>query len=196
MGLLASAKRSPTPCPSYPPISITGSCRASVRPTLPHGLQPAFQSRPPRTRKASVDPTPRGPDWMKINPVAGSLFHEKRQLVCAITTFAGSHGDLPGLSWLRPDIGHGADCCGDIRGTALRFHLRRHHGRADWWDLVNDRVVPLYDARQVKLCRVLTDRGTEYCCVRTSAGAGTRGSPHDLDRTQSAGACVRNSPRA
>jgi len=24
-----------------------------------------------------VDPTPRGPDWMQISPVAGSLFHEK-----------------------------------------------------------------------------------------------------------------------
>ena len=30
-------------------------------------------------------------------------------------------------------------------------------------DLVNDRVVPFYDAREVRLCRLLTDRGTEYC---------------------------------
>src|SRR6476661_2422747 len=30
-------------------------------------------------------------------------------------------------------------------------------------DLVNDRVVPFYDAKGVRLCRVLTDRGTEYC---------------------------------
>ena len=30
-------------------------------------------------------------------------------------------------------------------------------------DLINDRVVPFYDAREVRLCRVLTDRGTEYC---------------------------------
>jgi len=30
-------------------------------------------------------------------------------------------------------------------------------------DLMNDRVVPFYDAHEVKLCRVLTDRGTEYC---------------------------------
>ena len=30
-------------------------------------------------------------------------------------------------------------------------------------DLLNDRVVPFYDAREVKLTRVLTDRGTEYC---------------------------------
>ena len=30
-------------------------------------------------------------------------------------------------------------------------------------DLLNDRVVPFYDAREVRLCRVLTDRGTEYC---------------------------------
>jgi transposase InsO family protein len=30
-------------------------------------------------------------------------------------------------------------------------------------DLLNDRVVPFFDAHDVKLCRVLTDRGTEYC---------------------------------
>ena len=30
-------------------------------------------------------------------------------------------------------------------------------------DLINDRIVPLYDAHEVKLCRVLTDRGAEYC---------------------------------
>ena len=30
-------------------------------------------------------------------------------------------------------------------------------------DLLNDRVVPFYDAREVRLSRVLTDRGTEYC---------------------------------
>jgi transposase InsO family protein len=30
-------------------------------------------------------------------------------------------------------------------------------------DLFNDRVIPFFDAREVKLCRVLTDRGTEYC---------------------------------
>ena len=30
-------------------------------------------------------------------------------------------------------------------------------------DLLNDRVVPFYDSHEVKLLRVLTDRGTEYC---------------------------------
>jgi transposase InsO family protein len=30
-------------------------------------------------------------------------------------------------------------------------------------DLLNDRVVPFYDDHEVRLCRVLTDRGTEYC---------------------------------
>ena len=30
-------------------------------------------------------------------------------------------------------------------------------------DLLNDRVVPFFDAQEVKLSRVLTDRGTEYC---------------------------------
>ena len=30
-------------------------------------------------------------------------------------------------------------------------------------DLLNDRVVPFFDAHEVKLSRMLTDRGTEYC---------------------------------
>jgi hypothetical protein len=30
-------------------------------------------------------------------------------------------------------------------------------------DLLNDRVVPFYDQHEVKLSRVLTDRGTEFC---------------------------------
>ena len=30
-------------------------------------------------------------------------------------------------------------------------------------DLLNDRVVPFFDQQEVKLSRVLTDRGTEYC---------------------------------
>src|SRR5262249_48030216 len=30
-------------------------------------------------------------------------------------------------------------------------------------DLVNDRVVPFFDGHEVPLCRMLTDRGTEYC---------------------------------
>jgi transposase InsO family protein len=30
-------------------------------------------------------------------------------------------------------------------------------------DLLNDRVVPFFDAHDIPLCRILTDRGTEYC---------------------------------
>jgi len=30
-------------------------------------------------------------------------------------------------------------------------------------DLLNDRVLPFYDEHGIPLCRVLTDRGTEYC---------------------------------
>jgi transposase InsO family protein len=30
-------------------------------------------------------------------------------------------------------------------------------------DLLNDRVLPSYDEHDIRLCRVLTDRGTEYC---------------------------------
>ena len=30
-------------------------------------------------------------------------------------------------------------------------------------DLLNDRVLPFYEEHDIRLCRVLTDRGTEYC---------------------------------
>jgi transposase InsO family protein len=30
-------------------------------------------------------------------------------------------------------------------------------------DILNDRVVPFFDEHEIPLCRVLTDRGTEYC---------------------------------
>jgi hypothetical protein len=30
-------------------------------------------------------------------------------------------------------------------------------------ELLNDRVLPFYNEDQIRLCRVLTDRGTEYC---------------------------------
>jgi len=30
-------------------------------------------------------------------------------------------------------------------------------------DLLNDRVVPFFEAHEIPLCRMLTDRGTEYC---------------------------------
>jgi hypothetical protein len=35
----------------------------------------ASQPRLPRIMEASVDPQPRGPDWMPITPKTGSLFH-------------------------------------------------------------------------------------------------------------------------
>ena len=30
-------------------------------------------------------------------------------------------------------------------------------------DLLNDRVIPFFDEHEIPLCRILTDRGTEYC---------------------------------
>lgn len=45
-------------------------------------------------------------------------------------------------------------------------------------ELLNDRVVPLFDAHEIPLLSVLTDRGTEYCgnlraaCVRAVPGRG------------------------
>jgi hypothetical protein len=31
-------------------------------------------------------------------------------------------------------------------------------------DLLNDRGIPLFESHDVKLTRILTDRGNEYCC--------------------------------
>src|SRR5512147_527692 len=31
-------------------------------------------------------------------------------------------------------------------------------------DMLNDRVLPFFEQQEVKLLRILTDRGTEYCC--------------------------------
>ena len=51
-------------------------------------------------------------------------------------------------------------------------------------DILNDRVVPFYDEHGVRLSRVLTDRGTEYCGspeprIRAlSGGRGHRPQPH------------------
>ena len=30
-------------------------------------------------------------------------------------------------------------------------------------ELLNDQVIPFFDEHEIPLCRVLTDRGTEYC---------------------------------
>jgi hypothetical protein len=31
------------------------------------------------------------------------------------------------------------------------------------FSMLNDRVVPFYDEHGIRLCRVLTDRGTKFC---------------------------------
>ena len=51
-------------------------------------------------------------------------------------------------------------------------------------DLVNDRVIPLFESHDVKLQRILTDRGSEYAVIRSgtrrplSRGRGHRSQPH------------------
>jgi hypothetical protein len=30
-------------------------------------------------------------------------------------------------------------------------------------DILNDRVIPFFDAHDIRIDRILTDRGTEYC---------------------------------
>jgi transposase InsO family protein len=51
-------------------------------------------------------------------------------------------------------------------------------------EILNDRVVPFYDEHGIRLCRVLTDRGTEFCGGESHeyelylAGRGHRPHPH------------------
>jgi hypothetical protein len=33
-------------------------------------------------------------------------------------------------------------------------------------DLLNDKVIPFYEQQDIRLLRILTDRGTEYCGAR------------------------------
>src|SRR5437868_9725091 len=44
-------------------------------------------------------------------------------------------------------------------------------------ELLNDRVVPFYDEHEIRLCRVLTDRGTEYCGLWCKLAGTSKRSP-------------------
>jgi transposase InsO family protein len=66
-------------------------------------------------------------------------------------------------------------------------------------DLLNDRVVPFFDEKEVKLSRVLTDRGTEYCgnpeASRIRALSGVEDIDHSRTKTKSPltnGICERS----
>ena len=51
-------------------------------------------------------------------------------------------------------------------------------------DLLNDRGVPFYDEHEVKLCRVLTDRGTEFCGSPERHGYQLYLAVEDIDHTR------------
>ena len=40
-------------------------------------------------------------------------------------------------------------------------------------EILNDRVVPFYDEHGIRLCRVLTDRGTEFCGGKATSTSST-----------------------
>ena len=51
-------------------------------------------------------------------------------------------------------------------------------------DMLNDRVIPFFDEQQVPLCRILTDRGTEYCGKVESHSYELYLSTEDIDHTR------------
>src|SRR6476619_5201980 len=65
---------------------------------------------------------------------------------------------------------HAEGCRADLPAD-LHRHLRQGRVRQAYdrktpitaAELLNDRVIPFFDEHEIPLCRVLTDRGTEYC---------------------------------
>jgi len=51
-------------------------------------------------------------------------------------------------------------------------------------DLLNDRVVPFFDEHGVRLSRMLTDRGTEYCGSPDRHEYGLYLAVEDIDHTR------------
>ena len=51
-------------------------------------------------------------------------------------------------------------------------------------DFLNDRVIPWYDEHDVKLLRILTDRGTEYCGNRSHHEFELYPAIEDIDHTK------------
>jgi hypothetical protein len=51
-------------------------------------------------------------------------------------------------------------------------------------DMLNDRVLPFYEEHDVRLLRVLTDRGTEYCGNRESHEYQLYLAVEDIDHTR------------
>jgi hypothetical protein len=47
-------------------------------------------------------------------------------------------------------------------------------------DMLNDRVIPFFDAQGIPLVRILTDRGSEYCGNRPNRGNCDAGFPMDV----------------
>src|SRR5215217_5453783 len=89
--------------------------------------QSASQPRLPRIMEASVEPQPRGPDWMPITPKTGSLFHADSHLRLArgcrhneaTARLAGSSGFSPASYGCHvaalPSVP--AELCDQIHGT-------------------------------------------------------------------------------
>ena len=68
----------------------------------------------------------------------------------------------------RQHEGRRAHLPADVHRYLRQGRFRQAHDRKTpitAADLLNDRVVPFYDASEVRLCRVLTDRGTEYAAT-------------------------------
>src|SRR5262245_15604710 len=86
--------------------------------------QSASQPRLPRIMEATVDPQPRGPDWMPITPKTGSLFHADSHLEHRnsqkTTGAAALH--QPDERWTAFNIGRVSPEVGDVNHFSGESH--------------------------------------------------------------------------
>ena len=66
-----------------------------------------------------MDPLPGGPDWMKISPVAGSLFHEKEQRGRNWLRWSFRQSQLAALAASTPVVRHTARPSDARRGGSV-----------------------------------------------------------------------------
>lgn len=72
----------------------------------------------------------------------------------------------PGYVLCRQSKGSWARLPADLHRYLRQGRLRKLYDRKTpitAADLLDDRVIPFFDSHDVKLLRVLTDRGSEYC---------------------------------
>ncbi len=73
----------------------------------------------------------------------------------------------------------------DTYSKAALAKLYREKSAITAADMLNDRVIPFFDEWELRLCRILTDRGTEYCGKVESHAYGLYLATENVDHSKS-----------